>query len=120
MANHFEQPENVFERRGVKDFAWLDLSGGVSIQIAGGESAKQLDLSAMPKFPKTFDTNNGVVVFVDGGQKIYVGPQTEERMRALEEEGYRKASIGVPFSNGEVPSHPEVAERWRKLMQEGS
>jgi hypothetical protein len=120
MDNHFVRPENVFERRGVKNFEWFDLSGGVSIQIPGGESAKQLDLLATPKLPKTYDTNNGVVVFVDEEQKIYVGPQTEERMRALQEEGYRKESIGVPFSNGEVPSHVDVAERWRKLMAEGS
>lgn len=66
----------------------------------------------------TYDSNNGVIAFIDGEGRMRVAPATSDRYRALEEAGYRRGGIWVPFSNGEMPTDPALREQWEKMREE--
>ncbi|RMG45114.1 MAG: hypothetical protein D6719_00730 [Candidatus Dadabacteria bacterium] len=51
----------------------------------------------------TYDKNNGVIAFVDEKGRLYVASESQETLDLLEEHGYQRSSMFVPFSNGEQP-----------------
>lgn len=67
----------------------------------------------------TYDSNNGTLAFVDEQGVIRVGHSTEENFQALEQAGYRRGGIWVPFSNGEVPTDPELRKQYTELREKG-
>lgn len=67
----------------------------------------------------TYNVNNNRLAFVDSNQEVFIGYPTEANIAALEKAGYTKGSMGVPFSNGENPTHEGVASRMREFAQSG-
>lgn len=65
-----------------------------------------------------YNSNNGVIAFVDGEGHMRVAPATSDRSQALEEAGYKRGGIWVPFSNGELPTDPALREQWEKMREE--
>ncbi len=62
----------------------------------------------------TYDSNNGVVTFVDENGDRYIAAQTDERMRVLQKAGYKHKGQYVPCSNGELPTDPELKKKFIK------
>jgi hypothetical protein len=46
-----------------------------------------------------YDSNNGVIAFVDNNKYIWVGKWSKENEQALKDAGYKHTSIYVPYSN---------------------
>lgn len=67
----------------------------------------------------TYDSNNGTLAFVDEQGIMRVGHSTEENFQALEQAGYKRGGIWVPFSNGEVPNDPELRKQYVELREKG-
>jgi len=67
----------------------------------------------------TYDSNNGTLAFVDEKGVMHVGHSTDENFQALEQAGYRRGGIWVPFSNGEVPADPELRKQYAELREKG-
>lgn len=67
----------------------------------------------------TYDSNNSTLAYVDENGVMHVGHSTDENFQALEKAGYRRGSIWVPFSNGEVPSDPDTQKRYIELRETG-
>jgi hypothetical protein len=63
-------------------------------------------------------TNNGIITFVDEEGDRYIGPQTPDRIKALESAGYEKSGFMVPFSNGERAVNRVYQHKFNKLMEE--
>lgn len=65
-----------------------------------------------------FNSNNGILTFVDIEARQFVAPSTPERMQELEDAGYKEGSMYVPFSNGQIPAEPELKAKWEKMLSE--
>lgn len=63
----------------------------------------------------TYDSNNGLVAFVDEHGDCYVVRLTEKNIDVLKRAGYQQGNIYVPFSNGEVPTDPSVAQTLKEI-----
>jgi len=66
-----------------------------------------------------YDYNNGTLAFVDGEGHLRIGHGTSVNVNALEEAGYRRGGMFVPFSNGEVPTDPRIREHYTELRERG-
>lgn len=53
-----------------------------------------------------YDTNNGLLAFVDETGATYLVPWTDQNIGILESAGYQYGGVFVPFSNGEVLIDP--------------
>ncbi len=51
-----------------------------------------------------YNLNNGVIGLINEKGQMLIGGYTEENIKALNEAGYKGASFGIPFSNGEIPT----------------
>jgi hypothetical protein len=67
----------------------------------------------------TYDSNNSTLAFIDEKGVMHVGHSTDENFQALEQAGYRRGGICVPFSNGEVPADPELRKQYAELREKG-
>ena len=66
----------------------------------------------------TFNQNNGVFVFVDKFNDVYVFPANSDTHEKLINAGYKENRIlGVPFSNGEKPSDPRLLKEWEDIFR---
>ncbi len=79
-------------------------------------SSKALDSS--PEMSMKYGWNNGKVSFVTEDGSYYVTPFCSEVAEALKNLGYTDGSLYVPFSNGDIPSDKNLAEKWEKLCTE--
>ncbi len=52
----------------------------------------------------TFDTNNGILTFINEQGRKFVAPYTPERAQMLLDAGYTEGGIPVPFSNEDRPA----------------
>jgi len=95
---------------------WVEMSSGMEIDYFGRK--EQLQTTTDEKDRMSYDSNNGVIAFVDGEGRMRVAPATSDRFRALEEAGYKRGGIWVPFSNGELPTDPALREQWEKMREE--
>ena len=75
-------------------------------------------LNPDPAWTKRYGWNNGVVAFVTEDGSYYVTPYCVEVAEVLRALGYVDSGIYVPFSNGDVPSDPALAQQWEGLWQE--
>jgi len=67
----------------------------------------------------TYDSNNGTLAFVDEKGVMHAGHSTDANFQALEQAGYRRGGIWVPFSNGGVPTDPELRKQYTELREKG-
>lgn len=67
----------------------------------------------------TYNYNNGTLAIVDQDGRLQIGHGTSENMVALEQAGYQREGMWVPFSNGELPSDPEVRQKYIELRERG-
>jgi len=67
----------------------------------------------------TYCSNNSTLAYVDGEGGMHVGHSTHENREALQEAGYRQGSIWVPFSNGEIPTDPDIQKQYLELRERG-
>ena len=60
-----------------------------------------------------YDTNNGIIAWVDKQGHLCATPVHENIEKSLEEAGYKKGSMNVPYSNGERSSK----NKWDRLVR---
>jgi len=95
---------------------WIDISEGMEIDDSYGEK-QRLQIPYDERSKMTYDSNNGVIAFVDGEGRMRVAPATSDRYSALEEAGYSRGGIGVPFSNGDMPTDPTLRRQWEEMRE---
>ena len=121
-----EAYRRVAEEKGIKplegDLEWLDLDGKELTGVGGGENytvEPNTDRGRTPdgrlKSVGTFDSNNNTLAYVDGEGHMHAGPSSSDRYNALLAAGYEHGSFGVPLSNGEHPTDPQLRERWEQM-----
>ena len=116
------------EERGIKSEVageWLVLEGAETKHFMGETSVIEKSVGSynMPigrlDQVGTYQTNNGIVAFVNERGQMCVAPMTTERMRALNEAGYTtRGNIWVPMSNGEQLTDPTLQAQWEKMRTE--
>lgn len=62
------------------------------------------DVSLRAQLIGRYDTNNGLLAFVDESGATFIGRSCQQNLDTLNAAGYRSGSIFVPFSNGEQPA----------------
>jgi len=69
----------------------------------------------------TYCINNATIAYIGPNSELFIGHQTEENLKALRTAGYQRSEDGfsVPFSNGELPTDPDLAGRYRELRRRG-
>ncbi|MBP8591059.1 hypothetical protein KBI33_01160 [Candidatus Shapirobacteria bacterium] len=125
IREHLKIYGDIAERRGIKPvkgglFMMVD---GVEYRYLGNETGR-VDLNtdgdnmAISRVDQvgTYDSNNGIIAFVDGQGKMWVGASTAENWRALIQAGYKSGGIWVPFSNGEMPTNRATYEQLRDVL----
>jgi hypothetical protein len=101
--------ERVANERGIKRIKkqktrWI-LADGLSCYDHGKKTRipkSDEDLDRVKNVGK-YCTNNGLISFIDEQGRLYVGSVTQDRVKELEDAGYQRGGIWVPFSNGELP-----------------
>jgi len=63
-----------------------------------------------------FETNNGVMTYIDEKGRQWLGAATAGNYDALHNAGYERGGIFVPFSNGETPTDPESKRKIRDVL----
>jgi hypothetical protein len=62
----------------------------------------------------TYSVNNDKIAYCSklkgGGGAVFIAPFSTERMKVLEDAGYMKSGLGVPFSSGDMPA--EIKNQW--------
>lgn len=99
------------------DGKWIEISSEMEVERAGKKWQVETIISS-EEDKMIYDTNNGVVAFIDGKGKMWVAPATPDRLEALKEQGYTEGGIDVPLSNGELPVNPVMREQWLRMMEE--
>lgn len=64
---------------------------------------------------RTYNTNNGVIAFYEQ-EVLYVIPQFPQGIAILQNEGFQKCGMFVPFSNHEYPIVEQV--HWKNMVEE--
>lgn len=95
----------------------IEMLPGMKIDYSGGVDEYQASV-VREEDRMIYDSNNGVIAFVDGEGRMHVAPATSDRFQALEKAGYKRGSLWVPFSNGELPADPVLREQWEKMVEE--
>lgn len=67
-----------------------------------------------------FFNNKKFISFVDEKGNLYVAPFTKSRRKKLEDAGYKKGNLFVPFSSGEIPLDKEVRKKLLKMSSRAS
>lgn len=125
IREHIRIYSEIAEKKGVKPVEggmWMMVDG---IEYRGwGNEAGRVDVNtdgynmAIRRVDQvgTYDSNNGRVAFVDHQGGMWVGASTRENWEALTQAGYKRGSIWVPFSNGEVPADREIYQQLRDVL----
>lgn len=66
----------------------------------------------------TYNSNNGMIAFVDKDLCFYVAPDTSKMREALIEAGFRTEGIYVPFSNSDLPVDSKILVPLVRLQEE--
>lgn len=115
------------ESKGIKPLkagGWLTVDGA-EYQGFGGPTEKiptnnQQDIvAARLEQVGTYDYNNGTLAVVDSDGRLLIGHGTSENLQALDQSGYRRSSMWVPFSNGEMPLDPTLRRQYSELRERG-
>lgn len=102
-----------FVADGVKYTSWGSEEGKFPTNTDPGNFEERLNQIG------TYDLNNSTLAYVDEQGIMHIGHATEENLKVLEKAGYRRGVIWVPFSNGEVPSDPELRQKYIDLREKG-
>lgn len=94
---------------------WIEMKPGMEIEYRGTKANWENPTEERDRM--SYNTNNGVVVCVDGKGQVRFSTDTSEHIQALEMAGYKKSNLLVPFSNGEVPVDPALREQWGKMRE---
>lgn len=117
--------EHLAENAGFDPEEWicadnLETIGGdiawVSIHTQHPDSAEQLHEQL--QMIGRYNTNGGLISFVSQDGSLYVSPESERKRGLLEQGGYVKGDIPVPFSGRDIRDHawdPGVTMRLNKL-----
>lgn len=62
-----------------------------------------------------YDTNNGLLSFVDESGGAFLGALNDQNIRILEDHGYQQGAVYVSFSNGERPVEEGDRSRLNQL-----
>lgn len=116
--------KDMAERRGLKPVLgeWLVIDGielayfGQKMNVPTSLGENGISEERQEQIG-TYDYNNGVIAFVDREGHLCVGPYSEERISALNQAGYKKGSVHVPLSNGELPTDEDIANNWANLKK---
>jgi hypothetical protein len=86
-----------------------------SYETANDESQHDQRLSMVG----TYDSNNSTLAYVNEQGQMITGHSTSENMDKLRNAGYRRGSIWVPFSNGEIPTDPDQQKQYLDMRERG-
>ncbi|MCX6752474.1 MAG: hypothetical protein NTZ87_03175 [Candidatus Nomurabacteria bacterium] len=116
---NFDQPPVAIKQEKGLDMkkmgALVQLSGTIRLEDGG-----EILPGASEEDKKTFGSNNGFISFVTEGGVQYVTKYSSKKALDLEIAGYRRAGLGVPFSNGEKPSGSSqfIYNQWERMVHE--
>ncbi|MDP3731370.1 MAG: hypothetical protein Q8R34_02650 [bacterium] len=110
-TTEFERDEKMQEVIKQNNFEIVD---GISVENYDGSNKHTIDNREVPF---SYDSNNNVLAVTDKEGKLYVTPWSPALVQKLERSGFMKRSMGVPLSNGELPSHPSIKDRWQLAWQ---
>jgi len=122
---HLEVYREIAERKGLKEVegGLLMMVDGIEYRHFGNETGTVEVNSDGCNMPirrvdqvGTYDSNNGIMAFVDSQGRMWVGASTKENFDAIRKAGYESGGIWVPFSNGEMPTDRETHERLRDTL----
>lgn len=110
MTNSNRKPETIVE---LKEMAFKIPNDGV---ITYYPQWKKEDAIIPSKHQlRVFNSNNGILAFIDEAGKNYVVPFILSFQDILIQAGYTKASIFVPFSNWDYPKY--YKGEWQRLLK---
>jgi len=98
---------------------WMRVDG-VECSLRGKEYIVEVDYNDKDK-KGTYYINNATIAYIGPNSELFIGHQTEENLKALRTAGYQRSEDGfsVPFSNGELPTNPDLARRYQELRRKG-
>lgn len=124
LVEQYQAKAQELKIKSVQGGEWIATDGVEYIQW--GDEKRQFpsntDEQAFPTRLNqvgTYDSNNGTLAFVDEKGVMHAGHSTDANFQALEQAGYRRGGIWVPFSNGEVPADPELRKQYTELREKG-
>ena len=111
-------PEEEKEDQLMREISEMDRMEVSNVDVIREGEQKKVDF-----FPGDFlrnhrgewDTNNGVICFIDRRGRPWVTPDTEKHREALGRAGYKSGEINIPLSN-EEPAGREASQRWDKIL----
>jgi len=121
LTEKAEMSEVSVEKKEIKDIVpgdWMNVDN-MEVVDPDGSNEYTVDQSNNSEEAGKYDSNNSVIVFVTPNGEKFVGPQTEAQLKALEEAGYERSSMGVPMSNGEEPKDERQRDLWRVMIARG-
>lgn len=128
-AKHLAEYQRIAEEKGVRPLAGGDFMtvDGVEYEWHGRRETHMVvplntdgyNMSRTPEQVGTFNANNSMLAFVDGEGRMNVGYDTAENRQALEDARYKLGKLGIPLSNGELPTDEEVKARFLQLQERG-
>ncbi|MBU1000140.1 hypothetical protein KKE78_01940 [Patescibacteria group bacterium] len=111
-------------------YTWLALKGRlctpfakrVSVDTAASEDvdptgASLEDHSLREGVVGRYDINNGLVSFVAETGELFIGKDTPDNIRYLEQAGYKRGDLYVPFSNGEEPIDEAIKQQLVEITE---
>jgi len=115
------------ERKGIRPVEqgeWLDVDGVryqlfADVESEVDPSTDEENLETRKRLVGTYDINNSTVAYVREDGRVIVGHATLENIQALENAGYRRGRMWVPFSNGEVPTDEKVRQAYLEMRERG-
>ncbi|HIH10721.1 TPA: hypothetical protein HA241_00860 [Candidatus Woesearchaeota archaeon] len=124
LVEQYQSKAQELKIKPVQGGEWMATDGVEYIQW-GDEKRQFASNTDEQTFPTrlnqvgTYDSNNGTLAFVDEKGMMHAGHSTDANFQALEQAGYRRGGIWVPFSNGEVPTDPELRKQYTELREKG-
>lgn len=124
LVEQYQSKAQELKIKPVQSGEWIATDGVDYIQW-GDEKRQFASNTDEQTFPTrlnqvgTYDSNNSTLAFVDEKGVMHAGHSTDENFQALEQAGYRRGGIWVPFSNGEVPTDPELRKQYTELREKG-
>jgi len=110
--NASEQKEKILPQG-----EWAEIPRKILVENSSGALSEQEYGETEEK--KVYDYNNGVYVIVDKKGQLHAAPRSPKIEEALKTSGYKQSSstIGVPFSNEELPIMPKLRQQWDLMLE---
>ena len=93
------------------------LAEGLQVDDGGEKRVVHGHTPEHPNYPMTWNRNHDTLAAVGPDGKLFVTPYTSAAENKLRSLGFSQENLGVPLSNNEMPSHPDVKERWLAAQQ---